>query len=83
MTGVQTCALPICLSNTLNLQPLSASIKGKSSSEIATELAKYLLLTPTAQPIETYTKELPATDRESIIRQMTMRLMTLPEYQMC
>ncbi len=71
------------LSNTLNLQPLSASIKGNSSSEIATELAKYLLLTPTALPIETYTKELPASDRETIIRQMTMRLMTLPEYQMC
>lgn len=71
------------LSNTLNLQPLSASIKGNNSNEIATELAKYLLLTPTALPIDNYTKELPATDRETIIRQMTMRLMTLPEYQMC
>jgi hypothetical protein len=71
------------LSNTVNLQPLSASIKGNNSSEIATELAKYLLLTPTALPIENYTKELPASDRESIIRQLTMRLMTLPEYQMC
>lgn len=71
------------LSSTLNIQPLSASIKGNNSSEIATELAKYLLLTPAALPLDTYTKELTATDRESIIRQMTLRLMTLPEYQMC
>lgn len=71
------------LSSTLNLQALSANIKGTNSNEIATELAQYLLLTKPALPIESYTKELPATDREAIIRQMALRLMTLPEYQMC
>ncbi|HOY19157.1 MAG TPA: DUF1800 domain-containing protein [Haliscomenobacter sp.] len=71
------------LSNTLNMGPLSGSIKGSSANDIAAELSKYLLSTQPALPIESYTKELAATDRESIIRQMTLRLMTLPEYQLC
>ena len=71
------------LGNTLNLAPLSASIKGNTTQEIATELASYLLVAQPSLPIETYTRELPASDRETIIRQMTMRLMTLPEYQLC
>lgn len=71
------------LSNTLNMGPLSGSIKGSSANDIAAELAKYLLSAQPALPIESYTKELAATDRESIIRQMTLRLMTLPEYQLC
>ena len=71
------------LSNTLNMAPLSGSIKGSTANDIAAELAKYLLSTQPALPIESYTKELTATDRESIIRQMTLRLMTLPEYQLC
>jgi uncharacterized protein (DUF1800 family) len=71
------------LSNTLNLAPLSSSIKGTTTQEIATELASYLLVAQPSLPIETYTRELPASDREMIIRQMTTRLMTLPEYQLC
>jgi hypothetical protein len=71
------------LSNTLNLAPLSSSIKGNTTQEIATELAAYLLVAQPSLPIETYTRELPASDRETIIRQMTTRLMTLPEYQLC
>nr|WP_290930467.1 DUF1800 family protein [Haliscomenobacter sp.] len=70
------------LSNTLNMAPLSGSVKGSSANDIAAELAKYLLSAQPALPIESYTKELAATDRESIIRQMTLRLMTLPEYQL-
>ena len=71
------------LGNTLNLALLSTSIKGTTTQEIATELASYLLVAQPSLPIETYTRELPASDRETIIRQMTMRLMTLPEYQLC
>jgi hypothetical protein len=71
------------LGNTFSLQALNASIKGNSSSEIASELAQYLLVAQPSLPIDTYTKELATTDRNSIIRQMTLRLMTLPEYQMC
>jgi uncharacterized protein (DUF1800 family) len=71
------------LANTHDLSPLYQLVKSSNPVEMVQELADYLLLVKPAFGLENLCKDLPGADRNAQIRSLAMRLMTLPEYQMC
>jgi uncharacterized protein (DUF1800 family) len=71
------------LVNTHDLSPLYDLVKSQKPVEMVQELADYLLLVKPTFGLDNLCKDLPLSDRNAQIRSMALRLMTLPEYQMC
>ncbi|GAB5555196.1 MAG: DUF1800 domain-containing protein [Saprospiraceae bacterium] len=66
-----------------NIQPLIQLAEGRSNSEDIEDLAAYLLLAETKIKPELIEQYSPVQNREAALTLYSLRLMSLPEYQMC
>ena len=68
---------------TINWQPLYQLAKGGNEDEIFDMLAAYLLSTPLTVDKNAILKMIPRQNMEAFVQGVCIRLMGLPEYQMC
>lgn len=68
---------------TINWQPLYAMVAGKSEAETFEALAAYLLAAPLSVDRETVMKYVSRKNKEELVQTLCIRLMSLPEYQLC
>lgn len=66
-----------------NIQPLIRLAKGDSNTQNIEQLAAYLLLAETKIKPELIEQYSPVKNREAALTLYSLRLMSLPEYQMC
>lgn len=71
------------LKATVNLQPLFDLTRGLSEDATFQRLAAYFVPHHTGLDKQLFDRYIPARTREEYVRWVTMRLMSLPEYQMC
>lgn len=71
------------LVGTLDTQSLLGLAKGVRPAEQFQQLANYLLATPARVEVATLTQGLDLANPNVAVAQLTMRLMSLPEYQLC
>lgn len=67
----------------INLDPLITTYKNKSDDLIFKDLSKYFIQAPLHFDLNTIRPYLARDSRANFIQSLTMRLMSLPEYQVC
>lgn len=67
----------------INLQPILEMTKGLSEDAVFQKLVAYLLPQEAALSKATFDQYIPSRNHTEYVRWLTMRLMSLPEFQMC